>query len=136
MSIYPIVHVGISCKEPIIIENFYTKYFGFKRSRVYAPGPDQVVMLKAGDTYLELFKATLEPPMPPPTEAGPEFPGWKHICFQVENLDDKLVEMGIDARITKGPVDMSVFIEGMKVCWLADPEGNIIELNQGYIDEF
>jgi glyoxylase I family protein len=136
MSIFPIAHVGISCKDPMVIEKFYTKYFGFKRSRVYAPGPDQVVMLRAGATCLELFKATLEPPIPPPTEAGVEFPGWKHICFQVENLDDKLMEMGMDVRITKGPVDMSVFIEGMKVCWLADPEGNIIELNQGYVDEF
>jgi glyoxylase I family protein len=30
---------------------------------------------------------------------------------------------------------MSEFIPGMKVCWLADPEGNIYELNQGYKDE-
>jgi hypothetical protein len=24
----------------------------------------------------------------------------------------------------------------MKVCWVADQEGNIIELNQGYVDEY
>jgi glyoxylase I family protein len=23
----------------------------------------------------------------------------------------------------------------MRVAWLADPEGNIVELNQGYVDE-
>ena len=30
---------------------------------------------------------------------------------------------------------MSQFVSGMKVMWVADPEGNIIELNQGYVDE-
>ena len=27
------------------------------------------------------------------------------------------------------------FIEGMRVAWITDPEGNIVELNQGYEDE-
>ena len=43
--------------------------------------------------------------------------------------------MGDDARITLGPLDMGQFIPGMRVAWIADPEGNIVELNQGYIDE-
>ena len=43
--------------------------------------------------------------------------------------------MGNDARITLGPVDMGQFVEGMRVCWIEDPEGNIVELNQGYVDE-
>ena len=38
-------------------------------------------------------------------------------------------------RLTLGPVDMGAFVKGMRVCWLADPDGNIVELNQGYIDE-
>jgi glyoxylase I family protein len=43
--------------------------------------------------------------------------------------------MGSDARITLGPLDMSQFIAGMRVAWIADPEDNIVELNQGYVDE-
>jgi hypothetical protein len=38
-------------------------------------------------------------------------------------------------RITLGPLDMSQFIPGMRVAWIADPERNIVELNQGYVDE-
>lgn len=128
-------HIGVSCKDPIAIEKFYTKYFGFKRARVYAPGPEQVVMIKAGDVYLELFKATEESPIAAPAGAGPDYPCWKHICFSVDDLDKKLKELGDEARITQGPVDMSGFIAGMRVCWIADPEGNIVELNQGYVDE-
>ena len=30
---------------------------------------------------------------------------------------------------------MNDFIEGMRVAWISDPEGNIVELNQGYTDE-
>jgi glyoxylase I family protein len=43
--------------------------------------------------------------------------------------------MGDDTRITFGPLDMGGFIEGMRVAWITDPEGNIVELNQGYTDE-
>jgi glyoxylase I family protein len=118
-----------------MIEKFYSKYFGFKRARVYAPGPEQVVMLKSGGIYLELFKATEESPVSEPKGAGPDYPCWKHICFLVDNLDSTLSELKDEAKITQGPVDMSGFIEGMRVCWIADPEGNIVELNQGYIDE-
>ncbi|TYQ13283.1 UNVERIFIED_CONTAM: glyoxylase I family protein [Acetivibrio alkalicellulosi] len=135
MEALAVSHVGISCSDPINIEKFYTKHFGFKRSRVYAPGPDQVVMIKAGNTYLELFKSSEKSPVPLPKGAGQDYPGWRHICFSVDNLDEFLKGMGSDAVITLGPLDMSDFILDMKVCWISDPEGNIIELNQGYVDE-
>lgn len=128
-------HMGLMCKDPQKIEDFYTKYFGFKRARVYAPGSEQVVMIKFDNMYLELFKAKEESPVPLPTQAGSEYPGWRHICFQVDNLDEKLEELKDAIKITLGPLDMSEFIPGMKVVWVSDPEGNIIELNQGYIDD-
>lgn len=128
-------HIGVMCVDPIKTEKFYSKHFGFRRTRVYAPGPQQVVMLKKDGIYLELFKAEEPSPAPKPTEAGPKYPSWRHICFLVDDLDAKLKEMGEDAKITLGPVDMGQFIPGMKVCWIADPDGNIVELNHGYVDE-
>jgi glyoxylase I family protein len=128
-------HVAMSCDDPLAVERFYTKHFGFTRARVYAPGKDQVVMIKRENVYLEIFPATKEAPAPPAGGAGPEYPGWRHIAFLIDDLDAKLAEMGDEAEITLGPVDMSEFIPGMRVVWLADPEGNIVELNQGYVDE-
>lgn len=128
-------HVGVTCKDPLRIERFYTKYFGFTRARVYAPGPDQVVVIKSGPLAFELFKATETNPHKDPALSGYEFPGWRHVCFTVDDLDAKLAELGNEIRITQGPVDMGGFIPGMRVVWAADPEGNIIELNQGYVDE-
>ncbi len=43
--------------------------------------------------------------------------------------------MGDDAHVNLGPLDMGVFIPGMRAVWVADPEGNVVELNQGYVDE-
>ena len=128
-------HIALVCKDSIKIEDFYTKYFGFKRTRVYAPGPDQVVMIKLDNIYFELFKAKEDSPVLPPTKAGQEYPGWRHVCFSVDNIDEKLSELKDVVKITLGPTDMSEFIPNMRVVWITDPEGNIIELNQGYKDD-
>ena len=76
-----------------------------------------------------------ERPAPKVEGAGPDYSGFRHFAFLVDDLDAKLAEMGDDARVTLGPLDMSQFIPGMRVAWIADPEGNIVELNQGYVDE-
>ncbi len=124
-------HVGMVAKDPLKIEKFYTKYFGFKRERVYLPGPDQVVVLISGNLGLEIFKAEKDAPEVP-EGAGPLYPCWRHICFMVDDLGAKIKEIGDDAKITEGPADMGAFVDEMKVVWMADPEGNIFELNQGY----
>ena len=128
-------HIGLSCKDPIATERFYAKHFGFRRARVYAPGPDQVVVIRSGNLALELFPSTQSRATPRVLGAGPDYPSVRHIAFRVDDLDAKLAEMGSDARITLGPLDMGQFIPGMRVAWISDPEDNIVELNQGYVDE-
>ena len=135
MSSYVLHHVGLSCENPLALEAWYTRHFGFRRGRVYQPGPEQVVMIEAGGVYLELFSSKGSRPIPKPEGAGYEFAGFRHLAFLVDDLDAKLAEMGTDARVTLGPLDMSQFIPGMRVAWIADPEGNVVELNQGYVDE-
>jgi glyoxylase I family protein len=128
-------HVGFVCKDPLAMEKWYEKYFGFRRARVAAPGPDQVVFLKRDDCYLEVFKATESSPAPLPKGAGPEYPGWRHLAFKVDDIDALLKQMGDDAKVTLGPTDFHDFIPGWRTVWVADPEGNIIEISQGYVDE-
>ncbi len=61
--------------------------------------------------------------VPPAKGVGPEYPGWRHTAFLVEDLDCKLdcklAEMGQDVRITLGPLDMGKMITGMRVAWVA-----------------
>jgi glyoxylase I family protein len=135
MSALTFSHMAISCKDPLAIERFYTKHFGFKRARVIPLGGDQIVFLKSGDTYLELFQAKEQAPISPADQDGPWYPGWRHIAFQVDNVEAKLAEMGNDVKITLGPLDFDAFIPGWHTVWIADPEGNIVEISQGYVDQ-
>ncbi len=128
-------HAAITCNDPLNVERWYRKHFGFERARVYAPGPDQVVMVKTDGVYLEIFKATRDAPVVEPEGSGYEWPSWRHLAFSVDDLDAKLAEMGDEAIVTLGPLDFSQFIPGQRAVWIADPEGNIVELNQGYRDE-
>ena len=128
-------HIGVSCKDPLAIERFYTRHFGFRRARVLPVGAGQIVMIRSGDFWLELFPAEGEAPVAPAVGDGPHYPGWRHLAFVVDDVDAKLRELGSDARVTLGPLAFDGFIPGWKTAWVADPEGNIIEISQGYVDQ-
>ncbi|KAB2911654.1 MAG: VOC family protein [Dechloromonas sp.] len=117
------------------IERFYTRYFGFQRARVIPLGDWNLVFIKLGDMYLELFKTGDDRPVPAPEKDGYSFVGVRHIAFQVDNIDAVLADMGSAAKIMQGPDDFSAFIPGWRTVWLADPEGNIVEVSQGYTDQ-
>lgn len=136
MALLKVSQMAISCKDPIATEKFYTKYFGFKRARVAPIGNnEQIVFLKLGDMYLELFQAKGETPTPLATQDGPTYPAWRHFGFQVDDVDAKLAEIGNDANITLGPLNFDGFIPGWRTVWVADPDGNIVEISQGYVDQ-
>jgi glyoxylase I family protein len=128
-------HVALSCGDPIATERFYTKHFGFKRARVIPLGAQQIVFLKSGGVYLELFSAEGTPPAPPAANDGPHYAGFRHIAFTVDNVDAAIAAMGADAKITLGPLSFDDFIPGWRTVWVADPDGNIVEISQGYTDQ-
>jgi glyoxylase I family protein len=43
--------------------------------------------------------------------------------------------MGDAAVITLGPFSFDAFIPGWHTVWLSDPEGNIVEVSQGFVDQ-
>jgi glyoxylase I family protein len=141
-------HICISSADMESVERWYAKHFGFTRKRVYVstpeiplPSQDQGgvavagVIIGNGSMRLELLPATSESPAPRPEADGPSYTAYRHFAFSVDDVDAKLAEMGDDATITLGPIDMDAFIPGMRVAWISDPEGNIVELSQGYEDE-
>ncbi len=131
----PYHHMGLTCTDALAVEAFYVKHFGFRRTRTVVLAPDkQIVFIRAGDVYLELFQSG-EPAPPRPSADGPAHPGWRHIAFQVDDVDAALAALGDDATITLGPLSFDAFLAGWRAVWIADPEGNIIELAQGYVDE-
>jgi glyoxylase I family protein len=130
-------HLALTVKDLAKFEAFYSTYFGFKRARVIALGDDALlVFLKNEDNfYFEIFPPEEERPIPMAEADGPHYAGLRHIAFSVDDVDAKIKEMGDDAVITLGPLHFDDVIEGWKTAWLKDPEGNIIEITQGYKDQ-
>jgi glyoxylase I family protein len=129
-------HVALNCHDIATTEAFYARHFGFRRARVVDLGGDkQIVFLKSGEMYLELFQAESISPAVPPTNDGPTWPGVRHIAFQVKDVDAKLAEMGNAARLSFGPFSFDSFIAGWRTAWITDPDGNIVEISQGFTDD-
>jgi glyoxylase I family protein len=129
-------HVALNCKDMRATEKFYTTHFGFRRARVIPLGEAQIVFLKAGSVYLELFASEGAAPGAAPAPDGPHHPGsFRHIAFQVDNVDQTLAAMGTEAQVSLGPLNFDDFIPGWRTAWVKDPDGNIVEISQGYTDQ-
>lgn len=128
-------HMALACRDLAATERFYSRHFGFRRARAIAVEGGEIVFLKAGQAYLELFPAREDAPLPPPQGDGPWHPGWRHIAFKVADVDAKLAELAEAARVTLGPFSFDQVIPGWRTVWVADPEGNIVEISQGYLDQ-
>jgi glyoxylase I family protein len=129
-------HMAIACNDPLVIEKFYSNFFGYRRARVLPLGDgSQIVFLKNENSYLELFKAKEARPVPHAAADGPWYSEWRHIAFKVPNVDAKMAELGAEGHISLGPFDFDAFIPGWRTVWIADPEGNIVEISQGFVDE-
>ncbi|MGA2700584.1 MAG: VOC family protein [Isosphaeraceae bacterium] len=137
-------HVALTCNDPLAIERYYTKHFGFQRARVVSLGGGKpIVFLKSGAFYLELFQSEQASPVPSPAPIWPQYPGGdgphyhgvRHLAFKVDDVDAQLARMGAEAVLTLGPLSFDSFIPGWKSAWLADPEGNIVEVSQGFVDQ-
>jgi glyoxylase I family protein len=131
-------HAAMSCHYPVALENYYKKHFGFRRARVIPlDSNNQIVFIKNDqDFYLEIFKADASNPNTlVSTGDGPHYTAIRHLAFQVDDIDKKIQDMGADAVITLGPLDFSAFIPNWKTVWVKDPEGNIVEISQGFVDQ-
>jgi glyoxylase I family protein len=130
-------HAALNCQDPLRVERFYTRHLGFRRARVIPiDNGQQIVFIgNANNFYLELFPAATPSPLPRPEKDGYTFHGVRHLAFKVEDVDAKLAEMDAEARITLGPLNFDEVIPGWRTVWVADPEGNIVEISQGYVDQ-
>lgn len=138
MTLQIFSQIALTCIDAIATEKYYTSHFGFKRARVAKlPDGNQIVFIKMADSafYFELFQATEEMPIPLPINDGYPFPSVRHIAFKVDNVDAKLAQMGNEAKITLGPLNFDDFIPGWRTVWIADPDGRIVEISQGFTDE-
>lgn len=128
-------HVALNCRDQRTTENFYRKWFGFERARVVLIGTEQIIFLRCGDVYLELFRVTADA-LGAAVADGPQNSGIvRHVAFQTDDLDAFLARVGDAVPISLGPLSFDEFIAGWRSVWLIDPDGVIVEVSQGYRDE-
>ena len=127
-------HMAFNCRNLAASERFYTKHFGGRRARVFNAGtPNEFVMLRVGSVCVELFQAGNETK----AQTGREQPvGFKHLAFEVPDLDAAVAALQADGIATDKIIDCSAVVPGMRVCFFNDPDGNRLELMQGYKDQF
>lgn len=127
---YKLAHLGLSCKNVDATKKFYTEYFGFKESRVIGNGDVKVVIIKSesNDLVFELFESKEAAPASSTMEAGPNYPGFKHLAFLVENVDETLEKLRENVRVTLDIIDFGFIEPGWKSFFIADPDDRIIEI--------
>ncbi|MFC1408268.1 VOC family protein [Streptacidiphilus sp. N1-12] len=128
-------HIGLNCQDQKATEEFYTRWFGFRRAREVDLGGSSIVFLRQGDAYLELFEGGGSAPVTADGD-GPAEPGrMRHLAFQTDDVDGFLAAMGEEAVVTLGPMGFDDFICGWRTVWLRDPDGVIVEVSQGFQDD-
>ena len=129
-------HVSLTCPDPLAVERFYTRHFGFARAARMVPlGDGQIVFIRNREMYLELFRATAAAPIAPAEDDGYPWPSVRNFSFLVDDIDAKLAAMGGDANIVSGPLSFDAFIPGWRSVWLRDPAGNLVQITQGFHDQ-
>ena len=127
-------HLALNCRDRLAQEAFYTRHFGFRRARVFLPGqPGEFIMLRLGSMCLELFGAG--PAAASGQVGGEQAVGFKHLAFEVPDLDAALAGLRADGVVPEPVIDAGKHVAGMRICFFRDPEGNILELMEGWEDE-
>jgi glyoxylase I family protein len=127
-------HVALNCADQRVTEEFYRRWFGFERARVITLDDGEIVFLRQGEVYLELFRTAEGSPFPVRGD-GPAFHGVaRHLAFQTEDLDAFLERAGDQIPVSLGPLRFDGFIAGWHSVWFTDPDGVVVEVSQGYRD--
>jgi lactoylglutathione lyase len=115
-------HIAIYTRDLPRLEAFYTHTLGFPVVRRWdAAG---IVFVDVGGLWIELTRqdAPDDGTRPRALDQGV---GINHLAFQVEDVDrlfQELVDQGV--RALSAPADY----ENVRVAFLADPDGNVLEL--------
>jgi glyoxylase I family protein len=89
-------------------------------------------MLRLEDTCMELFQAG---PGAREAAGGEQAVGFKHIAFEVPDVQAKADELAAAGFEMGRVIDCSHQSPGLAVCFFKDPEGNVLELMQCWQDD-
>ncbi len=117
-------HIAVICKNYEVSKNFYTKILGFTiKQEVYRKERDSYKLdLFLNEKYvIELFSFPNTPARP----SRPEAAGLRHIAFEVDSIDDTVIELS-KHNIIAEPVRIDEFTN-KKFTFIADPDDLPVE---------
>ena len=128
-------HAGIDVEDLDAQSAFYRHAFGLvvdQRATLQQYNFTYVLLRHASGWGIELFKrdGVRARPIPDDPDRQHDVLGLGHVCFSVNGLEavhDRLVALGASVRIPPGPSP----VPGIRFAYLADPEGNLLELIEG-----
>lgn len=126
-------HIAFNCVDKRKQETFYTEMFGFRRVCVFNTEQEgEFVLLRLGDMRIELFQA---PESASGLRGEKQRVGFWHLAFEVENLEEMIAKLNAGGIETGEIEDCSSLAEGLRVCFFKDPEGNELEIMEGWADQ-
>lgn len=117
-------HIAVICSNYEVSKTFYTQVLGLEIVReVYRAARQSFKLDLAlnGQYIIELFSF----PDPPPRPSRPEAAGLRHLAFEVDQLDELILELsrkGVDSETVR--VDE---FTGKRFTFIADPDQLPIE---------
>ena len=126
-------HVGIDCADLEAQSDFYRRAFDLE-VELEGDFPEfnfrGVMLVSTEGWHLELFKRDGAGPRPVPDDADGQHDvlGIGHVCFSVSDLGaayDRLLALGAAPRLPPMPYPG---VPEWRLAYLADPEGNLVEL--------
>ena len=117
-------HIAIICSDYAASKKFYTEVLGFTAAQeIYRKdrGSYKLDLSLNGHYTIELFSF----PHPPARPSFPEAAGLRHLAFEVENINDTVIELKKLGVIAE-PIRIDKFT-GKQFTFIADPDGLPIE---------
>lgn len=120
-------HVAFYCDNINEMERFYTDIFSLKRVKVFNQGQDNEFFILGRDNFrIELFKNKGVT-----SDSDKKF---KHFALQVESIENTINMLKAKNVIIDRILDYTSEEKIFKICFMRDPEENVIEIMEGYTD--
>ena len=127
MRILATHHLALTTGRFELLRRFYVETLGLP---VLGGFPEQdIVFVAAGSTAIEIIGEDGAPVVDPDDRAARH--GWHHLAWEVEDVDVAFAELTARGAPTHSPPEsFPASAPSMRIAFLRDPDGNLLELVQ------
>ncbi|HZO30909.1 MAG TPA: VOC family protein [Chloroflexota bacterium] len=127
MQILSTHHLALTTGRFELLRRFYVEQLGLRVVGAF-PG-HEIVFVQAGSTTIELIGED-GPPVPDADDRARRH-GWHHLAWEVEDVDAAFAELTArGVPIHSPPESFPEEAPTMRIAFLRDPDGNLLELVQ------